>query len=69
VIVHLSYGWPMRAAFVRSTLRAAIDPNEEIDPGEVNELCFNDENDISNEYIIGFITGAVEFFEEIRSEL
>jgi hypothetical protein len=51
------------------TLRLAIDPNGEIDPGELHEMCFGDENDVSNQYITGFIAGAVEFFEAIRSEL
>lgn len=51
------------------TLRAAIDPNEEIDPGEVQEICFGDENDTSNEFIFGFIDGAVEAFAEVRHEI
>ncbi|MEZ2147954.1 hypothetical protein AAE026_37640 [Bradyrhizobium sp. DN5] len=51
------------------TLRAAIDPNEQIDSGEVHEICFGDENDISNEFIFGFIDGAVEAFAEVRHEI
>lgn len=51
------------------TLRAAIDPNEQIDPGEVHEICFGDERETSNEYIAGFIDGAVEAFAEVRHEV
>ncbi|MHC2415547.1 hypothetical protein ACVJGC_008138 [Bradyrhizobium diazoefficiens] len=51
------------------TLRAAIDPNEQIDPSEVHEICFGDENDTSNEFIFGFIDGAVEAFAEVRHEI
>lgn len=70
------YEWLKRLAdetCVRSqpfeTLRAAIDPNEQIDPGDVHEICFGDENDTSNEYIFGFIDGAVEAFAEVRYEI
>lgn len=51
------------------TLRAAIDPYEQIDPGEVHEICFGEENNTSNEYIAGFIDGAVEAFAEVRHEI
>ncbi|MTV16765.1 MULTISPECIES: hypothetical protein [Bradyrhizobium] len=51
------------------TLRMAIDPNGEIDPNEVHETCFGDENDVANEYILGFIAGAVETFQNIRDRL
>lgn len=70
------YRWLQRLAdetCVRSrpfeTLRAAIDPDEQIDPGEVHEICFGDENDTSNEFIEAFIDGAVEAFAEVRHEI
>lgn len=70
------YEWLKRLAdesCVRSqpfeTLRAAIDPYEQIDPGEVHEICFGEENDTSNEYIAGFIDGAVKAFAEVRHEI
>jgi len=71
------YEWLKRLADERrvraqpfEALRAAIDPNEQIDPGEVREICFGEENDdISNEYIVAFIAGAVEAFAEVRHEI
>ncbi|MCW1996997.1 hypothetical protein [Bradyrhizobium diazoefficiens] len=50
------------------TLRAAIDPNEEIDMDEVHEMCFG-QIATSNEYIAGFINGAAQAFSEVRHEI
>ena len=50
-------------------LRAAIDANGEIDSREVQEICFGEEKDISDEYIVAFIMGATEVFSQVRSEL
>ncbi|QHP69811.1 hypothetical protein EI171_22445 [Bradyrhizobium sp. LCT2] len=73
---YADYQWLQRLAdetCLRSqpfeTLRAAIDPNEQIDPSEVHEICFGDDNDTSNEYIAGFIDGAVETFAGVRHEI
>jgi hypothetical protein len=48
----------------------AIDPERELDAQEFYDYVFGDmEADPSEEYVEAFITGAQEFFEEVRDQI
>jgi hypothetical protein len=50
-------------------LRSAVDPNDEMDPAELQETCFGEEKRLSKEYICSFIDGAAGRYHELSSEI
>lgn len=51
------------------TFYRAIAPNDECDLSEFRTYCFGDDDDVSDEFVVGFVEGAQEFFQEVRDEL
>jgi hypothetical protein len=53
-----------------TALAMAIDPTGTTAFSEISEICFSEVSDLpSDEYLDGFINGAVEFFKEVRSRV
>jgi hypothetical protein len=50
-------------------LRTALDPVDDMTGEEVFEDCFGEDEDITDDFVAGFITGAKDFFAEVKSQL
>lgn len=51
-------------------LADAIDPEKDLDPRQFREQVFGSEDaDLSEAYLLAFIEGATEFFDEVRDKL
>ena len=50
-------------------LMRAVNPSNEYTKEEIYESCFGDDEDVSEEFIAGFIEGAKDFYEEHKNEI
>jgi hypothetical protein len=72
---HATYSELRRVSKIKdgswSSLRNAVDPNDELVYGDLQNHLFGDTSDPTDdeEYVRGFILGAQELFDEVRGKL
>lgn len=68
-VSEIAYNAPPEHIDPRYYITKALDPNQNLSPGEALEHLFGEHEGLSDKYLFAWVEGAREFFDEVRDQL